>query len=544
MDDDIVGKAIEAAKYADAIMARTAAGDDLPDPESAAGLNHPAYQEPRPDDTLRIPPDSPHDEWRPRHGDLDHLQWHPPYGETHVKYHIYPIRGGGSGSFSGKPKFYRANSHGIYQGMQTVDDPTGNRPSIEMPKYSNEDEPERVLNENGSHPLNFRSLNEAQSAAEKHYAENYGTPPSHDYDIDTIMGQPGTQPGARGLGDDEDYSRIFDAVRRALKKAGAALRKVGFDWKQTPEHELDWSDAKDQWWANLENGHQLGVWGNPGEGYHSALDLPFDPENPDEPMGEDNDFRWPVRDNNGNGRMTKFPTREHAQRGAEQEYQKLFPIGTSTGTHDSGVDYDKMINKHDDLNDDFGHIFGMHARYAAAISSVSDAVRERIAAELSPPCPDCGQVAGWDEHMVSPRVRVCRNCDWPMLDYGVKNLLDETLKNHDRAVAELPETDHPNLGKHGARNPKPYSVIWEDHKLGPMSSPPFSSPDEATAWAESNVSPETGRETKHGGGVIPNHPSIKGDRDGMVEGKYYIEGHYAPQGHYATTVSDTRPEAW
>ena len=36
----------------------------------------------------------------------------------------------------------------------------------------------------------------------------------------------------------------------------------------------------------------------------------------------------------------KIPNREEAQRQVEEHYQKMFPIGTSTGGHDSGVDYD------------------------------------------------------------------------------------------------------------------------------------------------------------------------------------------------------------
>lgn len=41
-------------------------------------------------------------------------------------------------------------------------------------------------------------------------------------------------------------------------------------------------------------------------------------------------------------------TREEAQREAEEHYQKMFPIGTSTGFHDSGVDYDDIMKNYRD----------------------------------------------------------------------------------------------------------------------------------------------------------------------------------------------------
>jgi hypothetical protein len=164
-------------------------------------------------------------------------------------------------------------------------------------------------------------------------------------------------------------------------------------------------------------------------------------------------------------RLGRFKTEQQAKAAAEQHYRDNY--GTPP-KHD--YDIDKIMNDNPQAptggksgmgdDEDYGHIFGMHARYAAAISGVSDAVRQRIAAELSPPCPDCGQVAGFDEHMVSPRVKVCRNCDYPMTDIGHDDLLEGILRGHDKAVDDLPETDHPNLGKHGQRTAKEMS--WDD----------------------------------------------------------------------------------
>jgi hypothetical protein len=121
------------------------------------------------------------------------------------------------------------------------------------------------------------------------------------------------------------------------------------------------------------------------------------------------------------------------------------PTCSDNGYGPKPVDY---VDPDDDPFDP-RRLGGMHARYAAAISGVSEAVQRRIAAELSPPCPDCGQVAGFDTHPVSDRILVCRNCEYPMTDEGHDGLLDQTLSGHDRAISSLPEVDHPSLGRHG-----------------------------------------------------------------------------------------------
>jgi hypothetical protein len=183
---DIVAAAFAAARYADALMSRTAAG-----------------------------PDAPHEDWQPKYrGDpADSVEkalqkatvqkWHPPYGETHVKYHIY--RGGGGRN----PIIWGANHHGTYQGTKTVRSPLrDDHPEFEMPVYSNEDEPEQLGR--------FKTPEKAKAAAEEHYRDNYSQPPKHDYDIDAIMGDEGNGPAPRrGLGDDEDYGHIFGIRRYA-----------------------------------------------------------------------------------------------------------------------------------------------------------------------------------------------------------------------------------------------------------------------------------------------------------------------------------------
>ena len=195
------------------------------------------------------------------------------------------------------------------------------------------------------------------------------------------------------------------------------------------------------------------IWGANHHGTYQGTETVSSPLGGDRP-----DFDVPVYSNGDDPeQLGRFKKPEQAKAAAEAHYRENYGQPPS---HD--YDIDSIMGEHGQApaggksgtgdDEDYGHIFGMHARYAAAISGVSEAVAQRIAAELSPPCPDCGQVAGFDEHMVSPRVKVCRNCEYPMTDIGHDDLLETILRGHDQAVGDLPETDHPNLGKHGNNN--------------------------------------------------------------------------------------------
>jgi len=124
-----------------------------------------------------LPPDEPHDDWRPRWPGTNTgtEKWHPPFGETHVKYHIY--RGGGGRN----PVVWGVNHHGLHQGMETIEPPSGDYGSITSPRYSLSDEPEQLGR--------FKTPEKAKAAAEQHYAENYGRPQKSvgDYDINQLM---------------------------------------------------------------------------------------------------------------------------------------------------------------------------------------------------------------------------------------------------------------------------------------------------------------------------------------------------------------------
>jgi hypothetical protein len=125
------------------------------------------------DDDIIFDPDRPHDEWRPRHGRPEFAEWHPPYGESHVKYHVYPI-GGGSNQ-----RYWRANEHGLYQGQETIERPGGGA-EMRFPVYSNDGHPHRAEPQRIGHPVtgdhNFRTMDEAKAAAEQYHAATYSEP--------------------------------------------------------------------------------------------------------------------------------------------------------------------------------------------------------------------------------------------------------------------------------------------------------------------------------------------------------------------------------
>ena len=122
------------------------------------------------DDDIIFDPDRPHDEWRPRHGRPEFAEWHPPYGESHIKYHVYPVGGGNN------QRYWRVNDHGLYQGMGSVERPGGGA-EMRFPSYAFDDDydPHRV-----PHPktgdYNFRTMDEAKAAAEQYHAATYSKP--------------------------------------------------------------------------------------------------------------------------------------------------------------------------------------------------------------------------------------------------------------------------------------------------------------------------------------------------------------------------------
>lgn len=172
---------------------------------------------------VHLPPDEPHDDWRPKyknvgpHNRWNIFKWHPPYGESHVKYHIFQMGGGRN------PVRWGANHHGLYLGMETLHPPDGSGSSFTIPKYQLSDDVE-VLGYS-------RTPEQAKKAAEAHYEEHYRNAPRpdpmHGYDdLGRFMDEnPPTDP--RRMGDGEDYGHIFGMLRRAGWDTADIVRLAG-----------------------------------------------------------------------------------------------------------------------------------------------------------------------------------------------------------------------------------------------------------------------------------------------------------------------------
>lgn len=133
-----------------------------------------------------LPPDEPHEDWRPLHGDPSFAKWHPPYGESHIKYHVYPRR-----RQNGKPISWGATCHGLYQGLSDFkSNPLDEDEEVRMPQYSNDLD---VVPIPGARGKDFPSMGKAKAAVEKYHAENYGQPQKGigDYDINELMREQG-----------------------------------------------------------------------------------------------------------------------------------------------------------------------------------------------------------------------------------------------------------------------------------------------------------------------------------------------------------------
>ena len=127
--------------------------------------------------------------------------------------------------------------------------------------------------------------------------------------------------------------------RHLIAKMTSGRRRTSgwADWNVTaryPQYHPQAQDAE----ARLENGHSLhigsGQWGSnrPSDtywDYHIA-----DPSGLIIASGG-----W---DEGPNHQNPTIRSPEEAKRQAEEHYEKLFPIGSDTGKHDSGVDYSDL----------------------------------------------------------------------------------------------------------------------------------------------------------------------------------------------------------
>jgi hypothetical protein len=83
----------------------------------------------------------------------------------------------------------------------------------------------------------------------------------------------------------------------------------------------------------------------------------------------------------------------------------------------------------------------------------------RTAAVLFPPCPNCGQVKGFEPYPWARGMMWCndRSCQHVIPAKDLAHHFNNMMLQHDLDLATLPETDHPTLGKHGrlAQAPAP-----------------------------------------------------------------------------------------
>ena len=122
-----------------------------------------------------------------------------------------------------------------------------------------------------------------------------------------------------------------------------AFRIQAFDWK-TREQYAGYGPGAGFYEAPMENGHTLQVSSGQWGGFDPAH-MFFDYHIMD-PEGQTLAYRgFPATDNYPPTEGTHPPrmrTVDEAKKAAEEHYKKLFPIGTDTGPHDSGVDYSDL----------------------------------------------------------------------------------------------------------------------------------------------------------------------------------------------------------
>lgn len=147
----------------------------------------------------------------------------------------------------------------------------------------------------------------------------------------------------------------------------AAMRLIAFaDWKNHYDGD-DWMGGYLTFHkARLENGHELHAWRyeNPeaGQGWNWGVVDPEQPK-PEHEYSLPGEFKYLAKageDAKYDDRQTggslihgdQIDSFDEAKQQAQKHYQKIFPIGTDTGFHDSGVDYS-------DLNSYMRHLESM-----------------------------------------------------------------------------------------------------------------------------------------------------------------------------------------
>lgn len=157
----------------------------------------------------------------------------------------------------------------------------------------------------------------------------------------------------------EGYERVpgtEPCASRSCRKKTSARRFLAFDWKPY----FAASPTVEGHHARLENGHTLSVHqdhSKPHQGWSWSVTVPkgtiydADGGNPQQMLELVTGGGKNWEGIHGAYATHHLPTREHAIEQAQEAYQTLYPIGTDTGGHDSGVDYS-------DLNSYMRHLEG------------------------------------------------------------------------------------------------------------------------------------------------------------------------------------------
>lgn len=134
--------------------------------------------------------------------------------------------------------------------------------------------------------------------------------------------------------------------RHLMAEMRQANQGPELDWQMifpTPEDPSYGNPSAWQaWQADLENGHSITVHNTDGQ-WKGCINHPgiFGPDYGKDSLG---DAMFP----HSTTPDESWSNREEAARGMEAHYKNLFPLGTNTGGHDSGVDYDDIIKNYRD----------------------------------------------------------------------------------------------------------------------------------------------------------------------------------------------------
>jgi hypothetical protein len=132
-------------------------------------------------------------------------------------------------------------------------------------------------------------------------------------------------------------TRRVITAREQVELLARWRRTAGWaDWKVTARYPSFGPDAATHE-ARLENGHTMMV--SSGQWGHGPANIFWDYHIADQ---DENTLGYGGSDESGRPEHPIIRSAEEAKQKAEDHYRHLFPVGTNTGKHDSGVDYSDL----------------------------------------------------------------------------------------------------------------------------------------------------------------------------------------------------------